>query len=481
LTTTSRRLARNTVFSAVGEGSNLLLFVLPFVSARLLGPEPFGIFSAAFAYVGLFRIFPDFGMSYASTLDISRDRSKAARLLGNLLGFQAILSIATLAACLGIGRLLFSGDTWLCVLVLSFDLIFKSVKTTLRWLLKAVEAFGTEAVALLAERTAIVLFGTLSLLAGYGVVGFALAFLCVRFFDTMGLLAWVHARVERLTLRAEPAVWGELFRKGLPFAYAGLMITLFFQVDKVLLEKMRGPIEVGWYSTPVWALEGLTLVPRILGYALIPTMAAVYASAPGTVTELYRRGSKYLLVAGLPVVAFGVLASDLLVLFFFGETYRPSIAAARWLLPAALFMFLSNFAETTLACINRWRTIVVTSTIALVLNVALNLWLIPHHGYKGAAAATLATEAGYFLMNAVALFRFGHRFPWLGILLRPLAATAVFALVLWALRDLGLVFASAVAGLTYVAATFVVRVWDPHEVTLMRELAGRRDAPVPGL
>ena len=51
-----------------------------FLAARLLSPAPFGEYSTAFAFVGLFRILPDFGMSYASTLAISRDRSLAERL-----------------------------------------------------------------------------------------------------------------------------------------------------------------------------------------------------------------------------------------------------------------------------------------------------------------------------------------------------------------------------------------------------------------
>src|SRR5882672_9191994 len=114
-----RRLARNTVFSAVGEGSNLLLFLLGFLAARYLAPSAFGVYSAAFAFVGLFRILPDFGMSYASTLAISRDRSQAQRLLGSLLGFQALLSVVTIALCLAIGATLYSDVTWFAVVILT--------------------------------------------------------------------------------------------------------------------------------------------------------------------------------------------------------------------------------------------------------------------------------------------------------------------------------------------------------------------------
>jgi len=287
------------------------------------------------------------------------------------------------------------------------------------------------------------------------------------------LLLWVHRRVVRLVPRRETAVWGELLRKGLPFAYAGLMITLFFQVDAVLLEKMRGSREVGWYSAPVRVLEGLTLVPRILGYALIPTMAALHATAPARVTELYGRGSKYLIVAALPIGAFGLLASDGFIPFLFGGDYHPSVAAAHWLLPAAGFMFLSNFGETTLACVGRWSTIVGVSTAALVVNVVLNLLWIPEAGYLGAARATLVTEAAYFAMGAVALHRFGHPLPWTALALRPLLATAVFAAVLWATRGAGLLAASVLASAAFAAATFALGVWDATERGLMRDMVAR--------
>ncbi len=217
-------------------------------------------------------------------------------------------------------------------------------------------------------------------------------------------------------------------------------------------------------------LEGLTLVPRILGYALIPTMAAWAATRSEGVAELYRRGSKYLLLAGLPVAVFGLLESDRFITFLFGDAYAPSAAASRLLLPAATFMFLSNFGETTLACVNRWGTIVVVSTAALVVNVALNLLLIPRLGYLGAAWSTLVTEAVYFVLTAAALRTYDRRPGRVPILPRPLAATAVFAVVLWVSRGLPLLAAGTLASLAYAAATLAFGVWDARERGLARDL-----------
>jgi O-antigen/teichoic acid export membrane protein len=306
-------------------------------------------------------------------------------------------------------------------------------------------------------------------------MGFVLVFAGLRALDTTGLLVFIHRRVLALRPAFDLPVWWELFRKGLPFAYAGAMITMFFQVDAVMLERMRGAVEVGWYRAPVLVLEGSTLVPRIFGYALIPTMAAMHARSPEAVTDLYRRGVKYLLLTGLPIGAFGLIAAPPFVALLFGADYGPSAEAARILLPAAAFMFLSNFGETTLACIDRWRTIVVVSTVCLLLNVGLNLLLIPGLGYVGAAWATLATEFVYFAATAIALWAFGHRFSWLSVLARPALATAVFAGALWSTRGLGLIGSSLVACAAFAAATVVLGVWDPKERELARSLL--RGAP----
>ncbi|MGH9887801.1 MAG: flippase, partial [bacterium] len=387
----AHRVARHTLLSAVSEGSTVLLFVLGFLAARLLGATGFGYYQAAFAFVGLFRILPDFGMAYAATLAISRDRSRAESLVGNLFGFQLVLSLLTLASCLALGAWRYEGVTLFAVVVLSFDLVLKAIKTTLRWVLRGLTRFGVEALSLLLERTLLLALGGLSLWRGWGVAGFVLVFVGVRLADTLGLFAFVHRAVLPLRPAADLRLWWELFRKGVPVAYAGAVITLIFQVDTVLLEAMRGAREVGFYRAPVLVLEGISIVPRVLSYAFIPTMAAWYAKSPEVVTALYRRGCKYLLLVALPIGAFSLLESDRFIALVFGAEYAPSAFAARLLLPAAVFMFLSNFGETTLACVNRWGTIVVIATVSLALNIGLNLVWIPRFGFWGAALATLVT------------------------------------------------------------------------------------------
>ena len=233
---------------AVGEGSNVLLFVLGFLAARLLGPTAFGEYSTAFAFVGLFRILPDFGMSYASTLAISRDRSRGASgWWADLLGFQAVLSVVTLALCLGIGARAATtaspGSRSSCCPSTSSS---RRSSPRCAGCSRASSASGRRRSRCCVERTLLLVLGVAVLAAGRGVRG-----LRARL---RGRAPRRHRRPRRLRARAaccpsrpafDPPLWGELLRKGLPFAYAGAMITLFFQVDTVHPRDDARAAEVG--------------------------------------------------------------------------------------------------------------------------------------------------------------------------------------------------------------------------------------------
>jgi O-antigen/teichoic acid export membrane protein len=121
------------------------------------------------------------------------------------------------------------------------------------------------------------------------------------------------------------------------------------------------------------------------------------------------------------------------------------------------------------------------STLALALNVALNLLWIPRYGYRGAAYSTLATEVAYFLMTALALRSFGHRIGWPSLVAKPFLATAGFAVVLQQLLPRSALLASAAASLAFVLATLLLRVWDAQEWrALTSPRAGAGASPPPG-
>ena len=104
---------------------------------------------------------------------------------------------------------------------------------------------------------------------GYGLVGFVLVFAIVRVFDTAGLLLYVDRRVLPLRLGTDLRLWGGLFREGLPFAYAGAMIGLFFTgayILKAIKQVLHGPLNEHWagHITEINRRELFVIVPLMV-------------------------------------------------------------------------------------------------------------------------------------------------------------------------------------------------------------------------
>jgi len=160
--------------------------------------------------------------------------------------------------------------------------------------------------------------------------------------------------------------------------------------DKVLLVRFGLGADAGLYGAAT----------RVLQLAYVPIRGAVAASlarfwrganAPGSPTALAKQlavaGAGYGLLAGVALA----VAAPLLPLVL-GSGYDGTTEILLWLTPLPLLIALQSFPATALTSEghNRERVFIVLG--ATVLNVILNLALIPGRGWEGAVAATLVTE-----------------------------------------------------------------------------------------
>ena len=430
-----RGLVRNTLLAGVSEASQVLVFLLVLLAARLLGPEAFGQYGTAMAFVGLFRVLAELGTPAASTLAASREPGLAARSFGNLLGLQAVLCGLAVATCLVVGRTLYEGVTWLAVVLLCGELAARAVQTTLRWVLRVFGRFEVEAIAMSAERLLTLVLGVAVLLGGGGVPGLVAVFAAVRAANALGLLAWVRGHVLPLRARADPRAWRGLLRDGLPLAFSGACLSLVVQLDSVLLERLAGAREVGLYRAPLRITEGLMLVPRAVAAAALPAFPALYSKDARALDAPYRLAAALLLLAGLAIAVPGLGAPGPVVRLVFGPAYEDAAGAARLLLLAVVPAFLAVLGEIVLASVGRGRAIPWLTAAALGLNALLVLVLVPRHGLIGASAATLAAVTVHAVLVAVVVRRAGPRAGWASLLLAGSVCGALGTLAAWLARD----------------------------------------------
>jgi O-antigen/teichoic acid export membrane protein len=256
-------------------------------------------------------------------------------------------------------------------------------------------------------------------------------------------------------------------RKAIPLGVAFVAITIYYQVDSVLLLQISGPHESGIYGAAYGFLGPVNFFPAAIMSSFFPVLAAVYGSDPERARRLVQIAGNSMAVIAFPVLAGTIALSGPIINLLYG----PNFQRAAGLLPILMIAFvaicygtLAGFLAPLLDL--RWRFALYT-TVGAIANVILNLALIPHYGAYGSAWATVATEVlTMSLMLATSLWRLQLR-PQLGKISRTVLLAAVMTGVMVLAAPLGLIPAGVLGALVYAVGLFVLRIIDRTELQLL--------------
>lgn len=194
----------------------------------------------------------------------------------------------------------------------------------------------------------------------------------------------------------------------LMFFTASIAISIYHQMDATMIGLFKDSEETGYYEFGVKAVRvlfslliGITTVaiPRVVGY--------IHNENVEKEIILRQKGSQLMYILSMPIVVFLVSFGKDIVLFLFGEGYEVSATvfrvAAVIILPVAFSNYLSNF---LLLPHGKEKQRAVSVNIGLVVNLILNVLLIPKYGAVGATIATVFTE----LSVTICLFIFSRNY-----------------------------------------------------------------------
>jgi len=468
-----RQFTRNSFFSAISEFSNIFLFILLIFAARYLGDVNFGMFSFALAFVGIIEIINDFGLRFIYAREVSRDKSLAESYLGNILAIQIFLSLIGLGlAILIINYLPVSSETRLVVYLIEGAGILRISKFLLRFVFRTFDRFDLETISLLIERTVLLAVGILVLILGYGMIVFAAVFLVVRAFNFIITFVLLKRKIIRPHLRFNFSLWPKLLISAFPFAIAYFSSMALMRTDTIMLSMMRNHAEVGWYRAARHLVEGVSIFSIIFKNSLFPAISAMHVQSREAVNDLYTRGVRYMFLISVPVMIFGMLLPDRIILLFFGQQYMNSAIVLEILLWSLPFYFVTRVQLTVLGAIDKQQVSVYLTLIILFVNVGLNLILIPLRGYIGAAIATLISEILFSIMTFSYLFYNKYEVSVQKILWKPLIAVLPLVIILVKLRNIHLIFLVAIFVVAYFVIITLLKFWDEEEIALFKRIYG---------
>lgn len=184
------------------------------------------------------------------------------------------------------------------------------------------------------------------------------------------------------------------FRYGVKSWLNNVLNQLIYRSDLLLIGYFLGVVEVGLYSIALLLVEKSWFFTTAISNALFPILRA---SATGS--ELTARLVRVSVFFTLIFAIFLVLTGKLLIPFIFGDDYTESWTPLLWLLPGVIALTIPKVLVTQFAAMDKMQFAVFSSGPALVVNILLNVFLIPEFGLKGAAIATSISYVMYFVVN----------------------------------------------------------------------------------
>jgi O-antigen/teichoic acid export membrane protein len=238
----------------------------------------------------------------------------------------------------------------------------------------------------------------------------------------------------------------------LPVGLFTTFAVIHFKVDTVLLSLLQPVEDVGIYSAAYRFLDQALFFPALFMASVYPILASLIATRDQGLQLAFDKSLTFLLATAIPLaVGSFILAPDIVALIA-GEAFEQAVEPMRVLVFASLFIFTNALFASLLILFRRQRQLVLLVGGALVLNVALNLILIPPFSYLGAATATVVTEGLVGIAMIAAVLRHSGLSLHLAPLPRIALATAGMGFVLWLTSPLPF-GVTVVAGL--VAYTFL--------------------------
>ena len=397
----SRTIARNTIARGAGEiAAKVGSLAFYAVMARKLGASDFGSFIFALSLSSVVLMAAGFGMDALMTREIAKDRESVHTLLSNVMVLKASMLFAligVLAAVAVIGP--YDSATRIAVVVVGTGVAIEMLSTTMHAVVQGFERMEVGAIGLVAQRTVTAVVGILVLLGGGGLIPAAFVFLGGSIVGY--LVTWFYMRrVVRPEFRPDRSQFMNVLKIAAPIGVASLMFTVLLRLDATLISFFThgDQTQVAHYGAAYRLIDATMFVPWAFGAAMLPWLSRQDQGD----TRLLARGSavglKLLTAFLLPIGVGYVVFAPTLINIIYGPSFAEAVVPLRLLGMMTVLYAINAYASSVLIARHRPGVFARGIAVVLVLNLVLNVLLIPPHGANGAAFAAIVSGtllAGY--------------------------------------------------------------------------------------
>jgi O-antigen/teichoic acid export membrane protein len=472
---TAQRIAKNTIVLLVAQIISMTFgFFSTMYMAHYLGAEGFGILSFALAFTSILGLFSDLGLSSLTIREVARNKALANKYIGNISVVKVALAIFAYILIVLVSNLMgYPEQTLKVIQLISLSVICNAFTLMFYSIFQALEKMEYVSLGRILNSILMLAFTIIAIYQGISVIGLAFIYFGVSAF---GLLYSLLIYMLKLKIIKPEFDW--LFLKptinaAFPFFLSALVDTIAFKIDIVMLSSMKGDIVVGWYSAAYRLLEVMMFVPATFGGSIFPVFSKFYVSSHESFKLAYKKSFEYLSIIALPISMGTTILAEKIIFMIYADNYGPSINVLRILIWTVPVIFLSYFMGTMLASINKQTLSVKINFLNMILNILMNLVLIPKYSMGGAAIATVITSSAALLMGFYFISKFVYRFPLFWFALKLAIANTMMGLFILYFIDINILLLVSLSATIYIVMLILLNVFSNEDVIIVQRIIHR--------
>lgn len=389
-----------------------LSLVVTSMTARYLGTEGYGIINYGLSFINIFTIVCKLGIDAIIVNEIVRDREKTGELLGTTLILRLLSSFCSLVLIFCFVMVLKPGQTIVLIVTMiqSISLIFTAFDTVDFYFQSVLKSKYT-AIARSISYPLVCLLRLIFIFIKANVTWFAWATVLDSL--TIGIvLLYFYLKRENGKLRFSAVQGQYLLKNSHTFIWANLLVTIYTQMDRIMVGSLVGNVETGIYSAAMTIANLWIFIPNALIDSARPLIMQLKADKKD---DLYvkRFRQLYAGIIWLSIIAgvFFTVFANLVINIIYGVDYLDAVPVLMILIWSRLFSLIGTARTIWMICENKSIYVKWFIGFGAVINVVLNFIMIPACGALGAAIATLVTEfvssflIMMFVKNTRSLFR----------------------------------------------------------------------------
>lgn len=395
-----------------------------------VGAESYGLYFSLTNFTLLFYMVLDMGTANYNNRNIARNSQLLDKHLSNYITLRLLLGVVYFVLIYVVALLIgYRGEQLRLLFWIGLNQFLSLFLLYVRSNISALQMFKTDSVISVTDKLLMILFCGLLLWGNVTNQSMKIEWFVwsqtVAYLVTIAIsLSIVLKKANLRKLSWNPAFFLVIIKKSFPYALVTLLMACYYRMDSVMLERMlpsgTGAMQSGIYASAFRLLDTLAMIGYLFAVILLPLFSKMLKQKEDVV-PIVRTSFSLLFLFSVSAVVILYVYRDPLIHLFYPAIAESSIPVFRLIIFGLIPISMNYLFGTLLTANGSMKQLNIIASIGIVINVTVNLLLIPRMQACGSALASLCTQ----LLVSVLQFVFAMRIigipmrslPWLRCLL----------------------------------------------------------------